>query len=157
MERFLIDTVQEIVENTCIILPRTTVIDARTMFWSKLMILFAYAVCQLAQTIYIEPASGSQNRPHLLGLDESVGKSSAILFYCSNKPPAHSFLSSTTPPTENDKEECEALQKLHSCVCTLQLPSYFVKESNSIHGLTCKSSDTDNVIGYSVSSDVRDK
>lgn len=73
----------------------------------------------------------------------------AILFYYSNKPPAHSFLPSTTTPTENDKEECEAQQKLHSCVCTQLLPSYFVMESNLVLGLACKSSDTDSVIGYS--------
>lgn len=109
-----------------------------------------------APTIYREPAFGSLNWPHLLGLDESAGKSSAILFHCSNKPPAHSFLSLTTPPTGNAREECKALQRLHSCVCTLQLPSS-ARESNSICGLTCKRSDTDNGIGCSVSSDVRDK
>jgi len=42
-------------------------------------------------------------------------------------------------------------------VCTQLLPSYFVMESNLVLGLACKSSDTDSVIGYSVSSDIRDK
>lgn len=148
---------QWIVGTICINLPRKTDLDPRTIFCCEVMILFAHAVSRVAQTIHREPAFGSQNWPRLLGLGESAGKNSAILFHCSNKPPAHSFLSLTTPPTGNAKEECKALQKLHSCVCTLQLPSYSARESNSINGLTCTSSDTDNVIGCSVSSHGRDK
>lgn len=59
---------------------------------------------------------------------------------------------SVTSSTGNAREECKGLQRLHSCVCSLQLPSYSAGKSNSIRGLTCKSSDTDSGIGCSVSS-----
>lgn len=39
-----------------------------------------------APTIYREPAFGSPDWPHLLGLDESAGKSSSILFHYSTSP-----------------------------------------------------------------------
>lgn len=109
-----------------------------------------------AQTIYMEPSSSSQNQPHFLSWNDSVGQSFAIPFHGSNQTPAHSFPSPTAPPAGKDEQKCQSLQKLHSCLCAAA-PPYSARESSSICGLTCKSGDTDNLLSYSVSSNIRDK
>lgn len=112
---------QWIVRTICINVPRTTGLDPSC-------------------TNYVQRSSRWFPRlAPFVGFGWISRKSSAILFHCSNKPPAHSFLSLTPLPTGNAREECKALQRLHSCAHT----AASLLLCNSIHGLTCKSSGTD--------------
>lgn len=106
---------------------------------------------------YKEPAPGSLKQPHLLGLDESVGKSPAILFYHSNNPLPIPFCHQLHLPLRMIRRNVRH-DKSYTAVCAhCSSPLALLGKANLIHGLTCKSSDTDSAIGYSVSSNIKDK
>lgn len=148
---------QWIVGTIFINVPRTNDLDLRTIFCCDVMILFAHAVSQVAPTIYRKPAFGSPNRPHIVGFG-----------WISRKKLCHSL-----PLQQQGPLPIPFCQWLHrplamlrrnarhykscTCVCA-HCSSPLILQGKAIpYMASCKSSDTDNLIGCSVSPEGRDK